>query len=105
MEEEEDSLSDTMETDETLTSQCVNEEDVLPPKDEDDDSDSWHEFSLTQVTIYNQCLLEHANLLEAELDGPLVVRGYLNLEDDQECLGMSCSDVISSLLLTSSALS
>lgn len=64
----------------------TNESAILKPADVKIHPDEWPCFLLGEAVVYGGDGKTLANLLDAELDGPLVVRGQLHLNKDQKHL-------------------
>lgn len=58
----------------------LKEKDVLAPAPADEDPDDWPCHILEDVVIYSQDGKSLVNLLEAELHGPFLVQGKLEVE-------------------------
>ena len=56
---------------------------ILKPANIHTHTDEWPCFVLKEVVVYKENHRTLANLLDAELDGPLVVRGELHLDKGQ----------------------
>jgi hypothetical protein len=61
---------------------CLNEEDVLLPVFKQLDPDEWPCFVLNEAVVYGKDGETPASLLDAELDGPMVVRGRLEVDKE-----------------------
>lgn len=59
---------------------ALNEEEVLKPEPQAGDPDEWPCHVLRQATIYNHDRKSLVNLLEAELHGPFIIQGKLEVD-------------------------
>jgi hypothetical protein len=59
-----------------------NEEEVLQPVSVETHPDDWPCFVLEDAVVYKKDGLLLGNLLHAETDGPLIVRGSLEVDKD-----------------------
>jgi hypothetical protein len=64
------------------TTPCLNEEDVLLPVSPKIHPDNWPCFVLNDVVVYGKDGKTPASLLHAELEGPLVIRGKLEVDKE-----------------------
>jgi hypothetical protein len=67
---------------------CLKEEDVLQYTSKDLDSDNWPCFVLKEAVVYGKDGRTLTNLLNAELEGPLMVRGKLEVDREFRHLSM-----------------
>lgn len=65
-------------------SRVTNESRILKPANIRVHTDDWPCFALKGVVVYREDGKSLANLLDAELDGPLIVQGQLHLEKGQK---------------------
>lgn len=56
---------------------------ILKPKPQDSHSDSWDCYVLTDATIYRKDGKTLANPLFVDVEGPLIVRGFLEVDDPE----------------------
>jgi hypothetical protein len=61
---------------------CLTEEEVLQTVSKDLHSDNWPCFVLNGAIVYGKDGMTPANLLHAELEGPLMVRGKLEVDKE-----------------------
>jgi hypothetical protein len=66
----------------------LTEEDVLQSTSKELDPDNWPCFVLREAVVYGKDGRTPANLLHAELEGPLTVRGILEVDKDFRHLSM-----------------
>lgn len=64
------------------------EEDVLQAVSKELDSDNWPCFVLKEAVVYGKDGRTPTNLLHAELEGPLMVRGKLEVDKEFRHLSM-----------------
>lgn len=62
----------------------LKEKDVLKPAPQEEESDDWPCYILNQAVIFSQDEKSMVNLLEAELHGPFLVRGKLEVEKESK---------------------
>jgi hypothetical protein len=67
---------------------CLTEEEVLQPVSKDLQPDNWPCFVLNGAVVYGKDGKTPANLLHAELEGPLIVRGKLEVDKEFRHLRM-----------------
>lgn len=78
---------------------AVNEKDILKPVSQEDDPDDWPCHILQQAVIFSDDRKSMVNLLEAELHGPFIVQGKLEVDKQyksqcQSILKDSCSKLM-----------
>jgi hypothetical protein len=61
---------------------CLTEEEVLQTVSKDLHPDNWPCFVLNGAIVYGKDGMTPANLLHAELEGPLMVRGKLEVDKE-----------------------
>jgi len=61
---------------------CLTEEEVLQTVDKDLHSDDWPCFVLNGAVVYGKDGVTPANLLHAEPEGPLMIRGKLEVDKE-----------------------
>lgn len=66
----------------------LKEEEVLQPVSKDLHPDNWPCFVINGAVVYGKDGKTPANLLHAELEGPLIVRGKLEVDKDFRHLRM-----------------
>jgi hypothetical protein len=66
----------------------LTEEDVLQSAPKDLDPDNWPCFVLKEAVVYGKDGRTPTNLLDAELEGPLCVRGKLEVDKEFRHLSM-----------------
>lgn len=69
---------------------CLNEQLVLKPASKDLHPDDWPIFVLNDAVVLSKSGKTFANLLQAELEGPFIVRGRLEVDKDFRHLCKRC---------------
>jgi len=70
----------------TKDTKCLKEKTVFRSISESSNEDDYPIFTLRNVVVYKQDGTTYGNLLNAELEGPFLVRGALDISDNDKDL-------------------